>query len=121
MASTSARRRAAIVAEIKALGPVLPGSIVERSTRCQRAGCHCRADPPRLHGPYVTWMHQEDGRQVTRTLSAQEAQRLRPLIAADRRLRTLVAELESLTVAEMTDRALSESQPVGNKRSKAGN
>jgi hypothetical protein len=108
------------VAEIKAIGPVLPGSIVERSTRCQRSGCHCRADPPHLHGPYATWMHQEDGRQVTKTLSAEEAQRLRPLIAADRRLRALVAELESLTVAELADNALPESPPVGNRRTKAG-
>jgi hypothetical protein len=120
MASTSARRRAAIVAEIKAIGPVLPGSIVERSTRCQRSGCHCRADPPRLHGPYATWMHQEDGRQVTRTLSAQEAERLRPLIAADRRLRALVAELESLSVTELADGALLDPREVGNQRSKAG-
>ena len=120
MGNTSARRRAAIVAEIKAIGPVLPGSIVERSTRCQRSGCHCRADPPHLHGPYATWMHQEDGRQVTKTLSTEEAQRLRPLIAADRRLRALVAELESLTVAELADNALAESPSVGNRRSKAG-
>ena len=119
MASTSARRRAAIVAEIKAIGPVLPGSIVERSTRCQRSGCHCRADPPRLHGPYATWMHQQDGRQVTRTLSTQEAERLRPLIAADRRLRALVAELESLTVADLADGALADPQAVGNRRGKA--
>jgi len=108
------------VAEIEAMGPVLPGSIVERSTRCQRAGCRCRADPPQLHGPYATWMHQQDGRQVTRTLSAQEAQRLRPLIAADRRLRALVAELEALTVAELANDTLADPVPVGNRRSKAG-
>lgn len=120
MGSTSARRRAAIVAEIKAIGPVLPGSIVERSTRCQRSGCRCRADPPHLHGPYPTWMHQQDGRQVTKTLSAEEAQRLRPLIEADRRLRALVAELESLTVAELANDARADSAPLGNRRSKAG-
>ncbi len=100
---TNAQRRAAILAEIKALGPVLPGSIVERSTRCQSSGCHCRADPPQLHGPYATWMRQEDGRQVTRTLSVEEAKRLRPLIAANRRLRALVAELESMAVAEFAN------------------
>jgi hypothetical protein len=118
--STSEQRRAAIVAEIEAIGPVLPGSIVERSTRCQRSGCRCRADPPHLHGPYATWMHQEDGRQVTKTLSQEEAQALRPLVAADRRLRALVAELESLTVAEVSQGGLPGNQAVGKTRRQTG-
>ena len=120
VAMTNAQRRVAILAEIKALGPVLPGSIVERSTRCQSSGCHCHADPPHLHGPYATWMRQEDGRQVTRTLSADEAQRLRPLIAANRRLRALVAELESMTVTEFANGQLIVPQAVGKQMSKAG-
>jgi len=97
------RRRQEILAEIAGLGAVLPGSVVERTTRCQRSGCHCRADPPRLHGPYATWMRQEDGGQRTRTLRAEQAERLRPLVAADRRLRELVKELEALALSEVED------------------
>jgi hypothetical protein len=117
---TSEGRRAAILAEIAAIGPVLPGSVVERSTRCQRLGCHCRADPPQLHGPYATWLHQEGGRQVTTTLSADEARHVRSLVAADRRLRVLVAELESLSVAELADDRLNAFSSVGNSVRKAG-
>jgi hypothetical protein len=64
LSSDGLRWRPPVVLEADAStsGPVLPGSIVERSTRGQRSGCHCRADPPRLHGPYATWIHQEDGR-----------------------------------------------------------
>ena len=113
--STDARRRQ-ILAEIKALGPVLPGSLVERSTRCQRAGCHCHANPPQLHGPYATWMHQERGRQVTKTLTHEQAERLRPLIAADRRLRELIRELEDLTVKELN--AKDEPVPKGGKKTR---
>ena len=97
------QRRQEILAEMAGLGVVLPGSLVERSTRCQRSGCHCRADPPRLHGPYPTWMRQEGGHQVTRTLSPEQAERLRPLVAADRRLRQLVKELEALALSEVED------------------
>jgi hypothetical protein len=93
------QRRAAILAEIAALGPVLPGSITQRVTRCQTASCRCHADPPVLHGPYPTWTHRTGGRQVTRTLTAEEAGQLRPLIDADRRLHQLVRELEALTIA----------------------
>jgi hypothetical protein len=96
----SARRRAAIAAEMAKLGPVMPGTISQRSTRCAGAGCRCRAEPPVLHGPYPTWTHQKDGRQVTRTLSIEEAARLAPAIAANRRLHELVKELEALSVSD---------------------
>ena len=100
----SAKRRAAILAEIAKLGPVVPGTLLQRSTRCGGAGCRCRADPPVLHGPYPTWMHQRDGRQVTTTLSAEEAAALAPAIAANRRLHELVKELEALSVADFERR-----------------
>ncbi|HZD66215.1 MAG TPA: DUF6788 family protein, partial [Acidimicrobiales bacterium] len=57
-------RKREILAEIAALGSVAPGSIVARRTRCQRQGCHCRADPPSLHGPYPTWLRRINGRPV---------------------------------------------------------
>ena len=81
--------------------PVVPGTISQRSTRCAGVGCHCRADPPVLHGPYPTWTHQQDGRQVTKTLSARGGTHdYGPAIAANRRLHELVKELEALSVAE---------------------
>jgi hypothetical protein len=103
------RERRAILAEIAALGPALPGCIIERRTRCQTSGCRCRAEPPELHGPYLTWTHRENGRQVTRTVDPEFAERLRPLIENDRRLRQLVVELEQLTVTEI---AAERSPPV---------
>ena len=42
------RRRAKINAQIAALGLPLPGSLVQRRTRCGNTGCH--GDPPQLHG-----------------------------------------------------------------------
>jgi hypothetical protein len=97
------QRRQAILAEIAAIGQVLPGSITERTTRCQTDSCRCRADPPVLHGPYPTWTHRAGGRQVTRTLTAAEAQQLRPMVEADRRLHQLVRELEGLTIAAVAE------------------
>ena len=40
------------LAAIARTGMVLPGTIIQRRTRCGHPGCGCRADPPRLHGPY---------------------------------------------------------------------
>lgn len=97
------RRRARISAEIAALGPPLPGSLVERRTRCGNRGCRCHADPPQLHGPYLTWTRKVDNKTVTRTLNPDQAERLRPLIDNARRLRELVAELETLALANVDD------------------
>ncbi len=95
------RRRAEIAAEIDALGPPLPGSLVERRTRCGNKGCRCRAEPPQLHGPYLSWTRKVDNRTVTRTLGADQAERYREGINNARRLRQLVAELESLAIHQI--------------------
>ena len=95
-------RRAKITAEIAALGLPLPGSLVERRTRCGNHGCRCHADPPKLHGPYLTWTRKVDNKTVTRTLDPEQAERLRPLIDNARRLRELISELETLALGHIT-------------------
>jgi hypothetical protein len=97
------RRRAKITAEIAALGLPLPGSLVERRTRCGNTGCRCHADPPQLHGPYLTWTRKVDNKTVTRTLDAHQADALRPLLDNSRRLRELVTELEALALKQVKD------------------
>ena len=97
------RRRAKIVAEIAALGLPLPGSLVERRTRCGNTGCHCHGDPPQLHGPYLTWTRKVDNKTVTRTLDVAQADALRPLLENSRRLRHLTTELETLALQQVRD------------------
>ena len=58
-----ARRHQQIQAELAQIGITLPGSLTSRTTRCQRAGCHCHASPPILHGPYPTWTRKAGARQ----------------------------------------------------------
>jgi hypothetical protein len=92
------RRHQQIQAELGQIGIALPGSLVNRTTRCQRTGCHCHADPPTLHGPYPTWTCKTGGRSITKTLTAEDADRLRPYIATHRRLRQLITELETISI-----------------------
>ncbi len=95
------RRRAKIAAEIAALGLPLPGSLVERRTRCGNTGCRCHADPPQLHGPYWTWTRKVDNKTVTRTLDTTQADALQPLLDNSRRLRELTTELETLALHQV--------------------
>jgi len=93
-----ARRHQQIQAELARIGITLPGSLTSRTTRCQRPGCHCRATPPVLHGPYPTWTRKAGTRSITKTLTAEDAERLRPYFAAHRRLRQLITELEAISI-----------------------
>ena len=90
-----ALRHQQIQAELARIGITLPGSLTSRTTRCQRASCHCRADPPVLHGPNPTWTRKAGARSITKTLTPEDAERLRPYFAAHRRLRQLNTEHET--------------------------
>ncbi|HVA75670.1 MAG TPA: DUF6788 family protein [Acidimicrobiales bacterium] len=96
------RQRAAlerITAELAALGPCLPGSLVTRTGRCGKLACSCHHDPPRLHGPFRSWTRKIAGKTVTRLLTDDQLAAYQPLFDNHRRLKTLVHELEELSVA----------------------
>lgn len=93
------------MAEISGLGLALPGSITGRMTRCQRDGCHCKADPPRLHGPYPTWTRRASGTTITRTLQPEDADQLRSYLDTRHRLRQLITELDAIS-AQIAEESL---------------
>jgi hypothetical protein len=91
------RRQRQIAEEIARLGLCLPGSLVERTTRCGSARCRCHSDPSQLHGPYPSWIRKVGTRTFTRTLSPAQLERYRPLFDNTKRLRELISELETLS------------------------
>jgi hypothetical protein len=95
-ASTRHRQRQ-IADEIAALGLCLPGSLIERTTRCGSPRCRCHHDPSQLHGPYPSWIRKVGTRTITRTLTPEQAEQYRPLFDNTRRLRELISELETLS------------------------
>jgi hypothetical protein len=92
------RRRslASEIAQIAGAGTLLPGTLLVRMMGCGKPGCRCKADPPRLHGPYIQWTRKVGGRTRTRRLTPEELERYQPWFDNARRLRDLVAELETL-------------------------
>jgi hypothetical protein len=92
-------RVAAIAAELSATGLALPGTLIQRHVRCGKPGCACHADPPVLHGPYWQWTRKVAGKTITRLVPDEQVSNYRQWIDNDRRLRGLVAELETLTLA----------------------
>ena len=94
-----AEKIAAELAAIAATGMVLPGSITQRRTRCGRRNCACHADPPRLHGPYWQWTRKIAAKTICRWLTADQHRDYQAWIDNDRRLRDLLARLETLGAA----------------------
>lgn len=101
------RRIATLKAQLMAVGDLQPGSLSEQYNVCGTPGCHCKADPPRKHGPYYqvsfTWQGQSKSQFVRREQVARVRQHLRNY----QRLRTLVdqwiatgLELSRLRLAE---------------------
>jgi hypothetical protein len=103
LAAERETRRGQLLDEIAALGPVLPGSLVQRSSSCGNPGCKCRADPPQLHGPYWAWTRTVAGKTRTRSLSVEQAQRYQPWFDNAARLRELITELKDLTAEQFQD------------------
>jgi hypothetical protein len=94
-----AAKLARITAELGALGPCLPGSVVVRVGPCGKEACACHHDRSRLHGPFRSWTRKVAGKTATRLLSASQLEAYQPLFDNHRRLKALVRELEELSVA----------------------
>jgi hypothetical protein len=111
-------RAAAIAAEIAALGFALPGTLTDRPMRCGHPRCRCHADPPQLHGPYHQWTRKKDGKTVTRFLSDDQLADYQPWFDNHRRLRELIAELETLSqaIADADLRLNRRTRPPGRTR-----
>jgi hypothetical protein len=105
---------------VRALGEVgfcLPGSVTDESTRCGKANCRCKADPPVLHGPYHHWTRKIDGRTVGRYLTDDQLERYAAWFTNARLARQLLAELEtlSLRIAERTEGWEPQAPPTGRR------
>jgi len=79
----------------------LPGSIVVRSKRCGKDSCHCKDDPPTLHGPYIQWTRAVGGKTVTKYLNEEQLERYQPWFDNARRLRKLVSDLEAASLHDI--------------------
>jgi hypothetical protein len=90
--------RGKIAAQIAAVGFALPGTLTIRAYACGKPNCRCHADPPRLHGPYAEWTRKIDGKTVTRRLTQAELAAWQPLFDNAKKMRTLLAELQDLTL-----------------------
>ena len=109
------RRYHALTDQIRELGFIATGSVIERYTICTAAGCHCHADPPTKHGPYFQYTRKVAGKTITARLTAEQAQRYREQITNRRRLDKLIAAMDEIST-QARDLLLAQLQPAKHKR-----
>jgi hypothetical protein len=91
-------RLAELHAQLADIGYALPGTINTVMNRCGKPNCACHHDPPKLHGPYITWTRKVNGKTVTRRLTPEQLKRYEPWFENNRRLHQLITELETLSL-----------------------
>lgn len=93
----TARRQAHLEAKIDALkqelmtlGRLRPGTLSEQYNVCGKAGCACKADPPRKHGPYAQVSFTWQGRSHTQFVRREHVATMRQHLRTYERLRALM-------------------------------
>lgn len=91
-------RIAAIKSEIRRLGRICSGTLLERMKVCGKSNCRCAADPAQRHGPYFEWNRRVNGALRHHNVTAQQAADVRAAIDNYQRLIRLLADWESDSV-----------------------
>jgi len=81
------------------LGDLRPGSISEQYNVCGSAGCRCKTDPARRHGPYYQLSYTLGGRSRTEALRREDLEAARAQIANYKQMRALVEEWVEASIA----------------------
>jgi hypothetical protein len=76
--------------ELMRLGDLRPGTLSEQYNVCGKAGCACKADPPRKHGPYYQVSFTWQGRSRTQFVRREHVAAVRQHLRNYERLRDLV-------------------------------
>lgn len=94
-----------ILATLDASGWFVRGSLLKVANQCGTPGCRCKAEPPRLHGPYWQWSRKIGGKTVSVRLTDAQADLVRNWIANARIVDEHLAELDKLA-RQVTERIL---------------
>ncbi|MGH4015921.1 MAG: DUF6788 family protein [Pseudonocardiaceae bacterium] len=84
-------------AQVRELGLIAPGSVIERYTVCASPGCRCHAEPTARHGPYYQYTRKLAGKTLTRRIDPEQARTYREWILNRRQLDELLTRMDELS------------------------
>jgi hypothetical protein len=92
-----AQRFWALKQEFQQLDYFCKGTLLKRMMKCGKAGCACRQDPAKRHGPYFEWTYKAKGKTVNVKLTRDVMPMFRAASHQYRKLRSLLNRLETLS------------------------
>lgn len=78
-------------------GYLCTGSLMSLYHRCGKPYCACHRDRNALHGPYSVWTRKVQGKTVTRTLTARQAEQCRRCIENMREVERILERMKELS------------------------
>jgi Family of unknown function (DUF6788) len=107
------------------LGDLRPGSLSEQYNTCGTAGCRCKQDPAKRHGPYHQLSFNRKGRSSTRFVQKTSVAVVKRQLKNYARLRELVDEWIDLSTELCVlkldqDKAAREAKKAARKATKIG-
>lgn len=98
-----------IINKIRAIGPVLPGSLDSFYNVCGKPGCRCKdKQNPRKHGPYYRLSYSLAGRNSSMYVKQEDVDEARRMVDNYKKLRALTLELALVTLDSVRDRGVSD-------------
>lgn len=83
--------------ELQQLQYFCKGTVLKRMVKCGKAGCACRDDSTKRHGPYFEWTYKAKGKTVNVKLTPEAASLYRAASQQYRKLKFLLNRLEWLS------------------------
>ena len=76
--------------QIANLDYIVTGTIMKKYGPCGKEGCRCAKAKKNWHGPYYIWTRKENGKTITKSLTAAQEQFCRKAIGNMKKLKTLI-------------------------------
>jgi len=88
---------AQLKAQLRGLGFICEGSLVERWMPCGKPNCACARERSSWHGPYFQLSWKEKGKTVSRRLSPEHAALYRQWVANRQQLQSIVDKMQAVS------------------------
>ena len=92
-----------IFRKIEMLDYVLTGTISKRYGPCGKTTCSCTQGEKYWHGPYFIWTRKENGKTITKSLSAKQTQFCKKAITNTGKLNAVISQWRELSLKMLED------------------
>jgi hypothetical protein len=89
--------------QITKSGYILQGTIIKKYGPCGKDNCRCGRGKSHWHGPYYIWTRKDDGKTITQSLSATQAQFCKKAISNMQYLKTRIERRKQESLAALNN------------------